>query len=118
MDKRAAGKVVEEIEDVIRELEDMSTHIGAFIEHEEGSAEKTLFGHINSLVSKYEKIDGMRDTLNPGALPVDFLDHLDRLEQNHPDLYTRHKVDFCLEERERLRRITADIDVVKDTLQS
>ncbi|GBG26200.1 Mediator of RNA polymerase II transcription subunit 10 [Hondaea fermentalgiana] len=106
------------IQDALAELDETARLVGEFYDDDKGTAQKEMFERVNNLIGHFEKVDGMRTQLDGLRVPVDFLDHLDQVENANPELYTRYKADYLLEEKERKRRVAKDMQTIKEEISA
>jgi len=111
-----AQPLLSAIEATLRELGSLNQLLGNFYYDEKGSANAELHMHLESLMTHYKLIDGLKETVRDAVVPLDMLDHLDRTEHSNPDLYTLNKVELFLEEKERHERMAKDIETVQKLL--
>ena len=83
-------------------------------------AQRILNEEIRNLEKHLVEIDSKRDSMNhlgqAVQVPIDLLEHLDRKEQCNPHFYTRHKIDFCAEEKERFSRVKTDFETIRSEI--
>lgn len=110
--------LVKLIEETINGIDAATALVNSFYDDEQGGAQKELFAELEALENRLAEMDSQRNILAPfgDLIPLDLIDHIDRVENCNPDLYTRFKVDFLLEERLRLNRIVTDFQTVKNTI--
>mmetsp|Transcript_553 Transcript_553/g.1412 ORF Transcript_553/g.1412 Transcript_553/m.1412 type:complete len:158 (+) Transcript_553:300-773(+) len=111
-----AQPVMKAIQDTLTELDATARLVSEFYDDGHGTAKKEMFQHVNDLIGHFEKVDGLRTELEGLRVPVDFLDHIDQLENSNPDLYTRYKANYLLEEKERKRRVAKDMQTIKEEI--
>jgi hypothetical protein len=116
----AADPLVQLLEETLGGIEAAAGLVGAFYDDGQGGAQRELFEELHALERRLGELDKARDALAPlgdaAMVPLDLLDHLDRVDKCNPDVYSRHKLDFLLEEKLRLKRVKADFDAVCDVL--
>mmetsp|Transcript_9670 Transcript_9670/g.17813 ORF Transcript_9670/g.17813 Transcript_9670/m.17813 type:complete len:150 (-) Transcript_9670:403-852(-) len=118
--KRCAEPLIKVLEGAIAGLDNATDLLDNYYDDGNRGAEKELFGEIRNLESKVAALTKHADVLAPlgqaAMVPVDLIDHLDREDKSNPEIYTRHKIDFVLEEKLRLDRMASDLKLFSGAL--
>ena len=116
----SAAKLLESLERGIEDIESLQYLIKNFYDDGKGGAQNKMNELVHSLQESIFSINRERDCLKEqgpnGMVPIELLYHMDRVEQCNPELYTKHKVEFVLEEKLRAKRIHDDYNILREEL--
>ena len=126
-----AQPLVDSLESTIHLL----TKTYSLIDKFHSDAQEDLIDNLAKLIQSYKSVDENRNVLGDTKVPMDMLDHLDRPGapcphsfsrlrltlpctdgKVNPTLFTKLKIETCLEERERMRKYQKCFDDVREKL--